>query len=73
MNRIRDIEDHRVVRLAITPQGRKVLRVHDKGQQEILNEILSRVSLEEAYRVFTTAAEVIENYYLMKEGNKYEK
>ncbi|HHU80281.1 MAG TPA: MarR family transcriptional regulator [Acholeplasmataceae bacterium] len=73
LNRIRDIEDHRVVRLAITPQGRKVLRVHDKGQQEILNEILSRVSLEEAYRVFTTAAEVIENYYLMKEGNKYEK
>lgn len=73
LTRIRDIEDHRVVRLAITPQGRKVLKVHDKMHQDVINELLQRVSIEEAYKVFSSAADVIENYYQMKEGNKDEK
>lgn len=73
LTRIRDIEDHRVVRLAITPQGRKVLKIHDKMHQDIINELLKRVSLEETYKVFSNAADVIENYYLMKEGNTDDK
>jgi DNA-binding MarR family transcriptional regulator len=72
IDRTRDDTDHRVVQLSITPLGRKVLKFHDRFHDDIMADILKNANFNEAYRVFTKTAEVLENYYQMKEGKKYE-
>lgn len=61
--RIRHEEDHRIILISITPKGKKVLKVHDKFHDDILGLVLEGVTLQQAMKVMTQFAMVLENYY----------
>ena len=61
--RIRDEMDRRVILLSITPQGKKVLKAHDKFHEDILGLVLDNIQLQQAVKVMTQFANVLEMYY----------
>ncbi len=61
--RIRDEMDRRVILLSITPQGKKVLKAHDKFHDDILGLVLDNIQLQQAVKVMTQFANVLEMYY----------
>ena len=61
--RIRDEMDRRVILLSVTPQGKKVLKAHDKFHEDILGLVLDNIQLQQAVKVMTQFANVLEMYY----------
>ena len=62
-NIIRDEMDRRVILLSVTPQGKKVLKAHDKFHEDILGLVLDNIQLQQAVKVMTQFANVLEMYY----------
>lgn len=48
VNRVRSEKDRRVVKLALTKQGRLLYRLHDKFHRDMVRETLTEMSEEEA-------------------------
>ena len=63
LERIRDEKDHRIVRLVVTPKGKRVLKFHDKFHEDILLAVLDGVTIRDASKVMAQFTRVIENYY----------
>ena len=61
--RTRDEMDRRVILLSITQQGKKVLKAHDKFHEDILGLVLDNIQLQQAVKVMTQFANVLEMYY----------
>lgn len=60
--RIRDEDDRRVIRLSVTPKAKKIIKVHDKFHEEIINSVLEGVTLRDTGKVLAQIARVLENY-----------
>ena len=71
--RTRDEMDHRVILLSVTPKAKKVLKVHDKFHSDILNMVLEGVTLQQATKVMTQFATVLDNYMYPVEEKKDQK
>lgn len=61
--RIRDEMDRRVILLSITPQGKKVLKLHDKFHDDILGLVLDTIPLQQAVKVMSQFAHILEVYF----------
>lgn len=61
--RIRDEMDRRVILLSITQQGKKVLKYHDKFHDDILGLVLDTIPLQQAVKVMSQFANILEVYY----------
>lgn len=61
--RTRHEMDHRIILVSITPKGKKVLKAHDTFHENILGLVLEGVTLQQAMKVMTQFALVLENYY----------
>lgn len=61
--RVRDEMDRRVILLSITQQGKKVLKFHDKFHDDILGLVLDTIPLQQAVKVMSQFAYVLELYY----------
>lgn len=61
--RTRDEMDHRVILLSITQQGKKVLKFHDKFHDDVLGILLDTIPLQQAVKVMSQLAYVLELYY----------
>lgn len=61
--RIRDEMDHRVILLSITQLGKKVLKTHDKFHDDILGLVLDTIPLQQAAKVMSQFAYILELYY----------
>lgn len=61
--RIRDEMDHRVILLSVTQQGKKVLKFHDKFHDDVLGIVLDTIPLQQAVKVMSQLAYVLELYY----------
>ena len=61
--RTRHEMDHRIILVSITQKGKKVLKVHDTFHDNILGLVLEGVTLQQAMKVMTQFALVLENYY----------
>lgn len=61
--RIRDEMDRRVILLSITQQGKKVLKYHDKFHDDILGLVLDTIPLQQAVKVMSQFAYILEVYY----------
>lgn len=76
--RTRHEMDHRIILVSTTPKGKKVLKTHDKFHEDILGLVLEGITLQQAMKVMTQFALVLENYYdpktivtaTKKEGSK---
>lgn len=71
--RTRDEMDHRVILLSVTPKAKKVLKVHDKFHNDILNLALEGITLANATKVMVQFANVLDNYMNPKEEKKVRK
>lgn len=61
--RIRDEMDRRVILLSITQQGKKILKYHDKFHEDILGLVLDTIPLQQAVKVMSQFAHILEVYY----------
>lgn len=61
--RTRHEMDHRIILVSTTQKGKKVLKAHDKFHEDILGLVLEGVTLQQAMKVMTQFALVLENYY----------
>ena len=61
--RTRHEMDHRIILVSITQKGKKVLKAHDTFHDNILGLVLEGVTLQQAMKVMTQFALVLENYY----------
>ena len=61
--RTRHEMDHRIILVSTTQKGKKVLKVHDKFHEDILGLVLEGITLQQAMKVMTQFALVLENYY----------
>lgn len=61
--RIRHEMDHRIILVSITQKGKKVLKAHDLFHENILGLVLEGITLQQAVKVMTQFAMVLENYY----------
>lgn len=72
--RTRDEMDRRVILLSITPEGKKVLKYHNKFHDDIIGLALDTLSIQQAAKVLNQFAYVLEYYYdpsiAEKEGKK---
>lgn len=61
--RVRDEMDRRVILLSVTQQGKKVLKFHDKFHDDILGLVLDTIPLQQAVKVMSQFAYILELYY----------
>lgn len=61
--RTRDEMDRRVILLSVTPEGKKVLKFHNKFHDDILGIVLDTIPLATAVKVMNQFAYVLELYY----------
>ena len=61
--RTRDEMDRRVILLSITPEGKKVLKYHNKFHDDIIGLALDTLSIQQAAKVLNQFAYVLEYYY----------
>lgn len=61
--RIRDEMDRRVILLSVTQQGKKALKYHDKFHDDVLGIVLDTIPLQQAVKVMSQFAYVLELYY----------
>lgn len=60
--RTRDEMDRRVILLSITPEGKKVLKYHNKFHDDIIGLALDTLSIQQAAKVLNQFAYVLEYY-----------
>lgn len=61
--RTRDEMDRRVILLSITPEGKKILKFHNKFHDDILGIVLDTIPLAQATKVMSQFAYVLEYYF----------
>ena len=71
--RTRDEMDRRVILLSITPEGKKVLKYHNKFHDDIIGLALDTLSIQQAAKVLNQFAYVLEYYYDPRIAEKEEK
>lgn len=71
--RTRDEMDRRVILLSITPEGKKVLKYHNKFHDDIIGLALDTLSIQQAAKVLNQFAYVLEYYYDPSIAEKGEK
>ncbi len=71
--RTRDEMDRRVILLSITPEGKKVLKYHNKFHDDIIGLALDTLSIQQAAKVLNQFAYVLEYYYDPSIAEKEEK
>lgn len=71
--RTRDEMDRRVILLSITPEGKKVLKYHNKFHDDIIGLALDNLSIQQAAKVLNQFAYVLEYYYDPSIAEKEEK
>lgn len=62
MERTRDEEDRRKVRVSLTTEGRKVVRAHNMFHQQMISEALEELSDEEE-RIFEQALTKVKHFF----------
>lgn len=61
--RTRDEMDRRVILLSVTPEGKKILKFHNKFHDDILGIVLDTIPLAQATKVMSQFAYVLEYYF----------
>lgn len=61
--RTRDEMDRRVILLSVTPDGKKILKFHNKFHDDILGIVLDTIPIAQATKVMSQFAYVLEYYF----------